>query len=375
LKKKIRVPKSRLPRSGLPQVLNSHNANKFTLGKAVERVWRKEGTALTPESKLHIQRLARMQTSSEAAFPNSEEELQYIQRLQRSVFDLSLLEPKATEWVTEEALALHSKINYFLAAVANEFYLEREFDHPKYNDWIDCLCTFIKSNKRVHVGLLNYDNLIYQPFATKEIFGRYDQALLVDGFTGRPPIFGSDKMERRFDNHFGWYMHLHGTPMFVTDPRAQGSQAIQKIPNYSVKGFLEFLNNSSANTPQFHIVLTAQKFKSDVIEGSRILSAYWDRLREALAETNQLVLFGYGGCDSHLNSVIKDWIIYKHRSRQDFAIHIVSYIDNIHHGTWVQRLIPFSLQNDARMKIKILPFENILDYKFDSLTERATLAS
>src|SRR5687768_9780166 len=50
-----------------------------------------------------------------------------------------------------------------------------------------------------------------------------------------------------------------------------------------------------------HIVLTHVRHKPSIIDSSHILSEYWKRLDRALEESENIVLFGYSGCDVHLN--------------------------------------------------------------------------
>ncbi|WP_150525404.1 hypothetical protein [Roseibium sediminis] len=54
-----------------------------------------------------------------------------------------------------------------------------------------------------------------------------------------------------------------------------------------------------------HLVLTHVKHKRSIISSSKVLSAYWDHLTEALSESEEVILFGYSGLDAHLNDLLR----------------------------------------------------------------------
>ncbi len=57
-----------------------------------------------------------------------------------------------------------------------------------------------------------------------------------------------------------------------------------------------------------HIVLTHIKRKPSVIAASDALSTYWDYLQFALAESEEIILFGYSGLDTHLNLLLRPYL-------------------------------------------------------------------
>lgn len=74
-------------------------------------------------------------------------------------------------------------------------------------------------------------------------------------------------------------------------------------------------------TEKSHIVLTHVEHKPLIIESSNILSEYWRRFGKALDEAEKVVLFGYSGCDTHLNDTL-------HLHCQGKLIHIIEWHGN-----------------------------------------------
>jgi hypothetical protein len=62
--------------------------------------------------------------------------------------------------------------------------------------------------------------------------------------------------------------------------------------------------SSIKGTSSIHLVLTHLSHKKQIIRASPILREYWERLEEAMRDVNQVLLFGYGGEDKHLNELL-----------------------------------------------------------------------
>ncbi|PIR38621.1 MAG: hypothetical protein COV35_05525 [Alphaproteobacteria bacterium CG11_big_fil_rev_8_21_14_0_20_39_49] len=62
---------------------------------------------------------------------------------------------------------------------------------------------------------------------------------------------------------------------------------------------------STSNKDRNHFVLTDPSFKKEIINRSTLLKEYWNMFEVALAKTNILFLFGYGGNDPHINELIR----------------------------------------------------------------------
>ena len=105
-------------------------------------------------------------------------------------------------------------------------------------------------------------------------------------------------LERKYGKSFGYYLHLHGSPLFVN----RGA-AVIKLPRHELT-----LERDEASS---HVVLTHIKRKRSVIAASNVLSAYWDYLRFALSESEEVILFGYSGLDTHLNFLLRPYLEHK----------------------------------------------------------------
>jgi len=89
----------------------------------------------------------------------------------------------------------------------------------------------------------------------------------------------------------GWYLHLHGSPLFYD--AANGK--VKKLPRHQL---------ASTIVESMHLVLTHVRHKQSIIATSSLLTEYWKFLARALKESEEVVLVGYSGYDSHLNNFI-----------------------------------------------------------------------
>lgn len=150
------------------------------------------------------------------------------------------------------------------------------------------LINFI-GNTKSHVATLNYDKLLYDEFISAGICSGFS-GQLVDGFTSSG--FDGSNLVRLYSRTFGYYMHLHGSPLFK-----DMSGLTYKLSTSQV---------SAGNTfGSKHIVLTHIPHKPSVITASEVLSTYWNYLILSLSEVDEIILFGYSGCDTHLNKLLK----------------------------------------------------------------------
>lgn len=173
----------------------------------------------------------------------------------------------------------------FLYRTAMQFH-QREHALP--SDFTAPLASFIHETSS-HIATLNYDNLLYQPMIESYVLRGYSGAL-VDGLINAG--FSEDNLVRKFGRDFGYYMHLHGSPLFV-----DRDDCIVKLRQSELEEGDEVVGS--------HIVLTHVKHKETLISASPLLSAYWDYLTKALSESEEAVLFGYSGADRHLNLLLR----------------------------------------------------------------------
>jgi hypothetical protein len=214
--------------------------------------------------------------------PTSEEQLDDIQLALMAVDFLNKFNTDELSWVSEQAHELPSAFRKFLAEVGFYFH-ESCYTLPE--EFLEPLCEHIKSTKS-HVATLNYDNLLYDAFKDSKVLDGY-RGSLIDGFWAKDG-FAEHHLARRRPKKTGWYLHLHGSPLFVGNKKLMGAD--RTWPSASEHG---------------HIVLTNVTHKPLIIESSKILKSYWKHLSKGIRESERLVVFGYSGYDTHLNDVMK----------------------------------------------------------------------
>jgi len=190
-------------------------------------------------------------------------------------------------WLSEYGKDFPNAVRNFLFHTASYFH---KYEEPLPEDFIKPFVAFIKKSKS-HVATLNYDNLLYQSFIDNKILDGYN-GKLVDGFHNSG--FELENMERKYSRTFGYYLHLHGTPLFVNN-----GKKINKLSQSSLVDIDKDIISS-------HIVLTHFKHKLSVISNSYILNSYWHKLYKSFNESSEIIVFGYSGLDLHLNEIIKD---------------------------------------------------------------------
>ena len=253
--------------------------------------------------------------------PNSEEQIDDIQLALIAVDFLNNFSTEELSWVSEQAHELPSAFRKFLNEVGFYFH-ESGQALPTY--FTTPLCDFIKETKS-HVATLNYDNLLYDAFRAHNVLHGYNGPL-IDGFWGSNG-FKEGHLARFTPSKHGWYMHLHGSPLFVGDKKLMGANRVWP-----------------STTEYGHIVLTNVSHKPLIIESSNILKSYWKYLEKGLEESAKVVLFGYSGCDIHLNEVLN--------------VLVVEWSGS---GPLDQRK-SFWRKATGHVNVEVLHFENILEF-------------
>ncbi|ENA27320.1 MULTISPECIES: SIR2 family protein [unclassified Pseudomonas] len=190
-------------------------------------------------------------------------------------------------WLSSEGQEFPRAVSRYIHKVATRLHL---YEGALPRDFVQPLANFIRRTDS-HVATLNYDRLLYDALIDEEVItNNYYTTSLVDGMVRDG--FNSDAMQRAFGNTFGYYLHLHGSPLFYDDQYG----AIRKRQRHE-------LTPTSANGSD-HIVLTHVRHKRSVIGASHVLSTYWDYLNLCLEESSGIVIVGYSGCDNHLNNLL-----------------------------------------------------------------------
>lgn len=266
------------------------NPTYFALQSGLERVWN-DTTYLSNEHKGLIR--SAISGTSESNPPSSEEQLDTLQVAIIATEFLCSLEGEGLSWVSEQAKELPSAFKKYIHQVA--LYFHNSGEHLP-QDFISHLSEYI-NNTKSHVVTLNYDNLLYDAFTTSGVLNGYNGPL-IDGFLRAG--FNEKNLIRFNRDAHGWYLHLHGSPLYIDNKKVMRTERF-------------FLNPEEKN----HIVLSHVKHKPLIIGSSHILSSYWRHLDKALDESDKIIIFGYSGLDTHLNNRI--------RLRNDKEINIVEW--------------------------------------------------
>lgn len=243
----------------------------------------------------------------------------------------------------------------FIYQVAKHFYNYQFDDHKiktHFNTFINNLICFMNQQDRCHIATLNYDKLLYQALIERNILHGY-YGSLVDGIVDLG--FKPENMIPTY-NDFGWYMHLHGSPSFITDTdgitkKLKASEMPSDIKN--------------TESQHKHIVLTHTKLKPSIIANSFILDAYFDYFIKALSDSDTVLLFGYSGNDTHINLEFKKILSKTNRLQKILIVqwggnkggHKIKTCND-----WEATLYPLKY---SKKIIELKNLENILDYNFE----------
>ncbi len=250
----------------------------FQLSSGLSHVWNDREGFTQAQKDLVISAIEGLNAEE---YPQSEEQLDKLQVAIVAAGFLRSFETEEVHWLNDHSRDLPVAFRKFIHEVACYFHgsgkeLPREF--------IDPLAQFVRETAS-HIGVLNYDNLLYDGFVKEGILNGY-RDVLNDGF--RAAGFNPDFMNRHRISRQAWYMHLHGSPLYIGNKKLMGGARADLSP--------------SSNS---HIVLTHVRHKPLIISSSNILSEYWQRLGKALGESTRSILVGYSGYDEHLNQLIQ----------------------------------------------------------------------
>jgi hypothetical protein len=255
--------------------------NFFRLDRAIEVVWTDEDLLNEHEKEL----LRRCINDAEDDRPRGEDDLDVLQLALSATEFLIGIQGDRALWLSCEGQQFPDTVRRFVYNTAIQFH---QYPGAVPEEFLDPLAEFIR-NSNSHLGTLNYDNLLYQPLIERGVLDGYDGSL-VDGF--HAVGFHPDNLERKFGRTFGYYLHLHGSPLFVDrDDRTV------KLMQHDL--------HEQQDQAGAHIVLTHVRHKPTVISGSKLLQSYWEYLLSALFESTRVYLFGYSGLDLHLNALLR----------------------------------------------------------------------
>lgn len=268
--------------NGLGRALDN---DYFDLTAGLREVWTNNDQFTNAQRDLVISSLNNL---SEERFPEKEEQLDKLQVALLSASILKNFETDNVKWLRDESRELPDAFRRFIHEVAAYFHNSGQ-GLPV--DFVQSLTDEIRRTAS-HVATLNYDNLLYDALKDQGVLrGYYDT--LIDGFR-RNGGFNPTHLDRNRPDEKAWYLHLHGSPLYIGNQKLMGVQRDRLIPSETS-----------------HIVLTHVKHKPLLISNSTILEEYWERLATALRESERVILVGYSGQDPHLNKVINDQFLGK----------------------------------------------------------------
>lgn len=264
--------------NGIGMALDSTH---FSLDHAIGTVWDDDNVLETDSKELICACI------SGSDRPHGESDLD---KLQISLFAcdfLRRLNADKCHWLSDHGKLFPAAVRKFLYKTATIFHTH-DFALPI--SFTNSLVTFIRASNS-HIATLNYDSLLYKAMIQEDILRGYD-GYLVDGFysTG----YHSDNMIRKYGRTFGYYLHLHGSPLFV-----EQDGAILKLSTNKI--------SSCDPVVSSHIVITHVSHKTTVISASSLLMDYWNKFAQAIKESCEIIIFGYPGEDRHLNSTINNF--------------------------------------------------------------------
>ena len=269
--------------TGLGMALDSQY---FTLKKAIAEVWT-NGSSLSSVDKDLIEKCLDAQ-GCKGGMPSGEDDLDILQRAIGACDILKDLGDNDLSWLSDHGERFPGSIRKFIHYVSRYFHTHTKELNLEFIDALGC---FVSSTES-HIATLNYDSLLYGPLIERGVLSGYSGAL-VDGFYSSG--FNGNHLTRKYGKTFGYYMHLHGSPLFVE----RGGEIV-KLSRFESIEPSDILGK--------HIVLTHVKHKPSIIDSSDLLYTYWYFLEYAFEESEEIVLFGYSGYDTHLNNVIKRYV-------------------------------------------------------------------
>ena len=266
--------------------------NRFAISEGLRFAW---GKLDEKEQSL----LSTLKGISKDKPPQSEKELKSVEEVRLLNVILESIADDPDAWLSSNLKTVPRTVSNFRKHVA-DYFIEKGRSSMDggisklWKNFGDNLLEFISCQKP-HVATLNYDALLYELFVDKGVPSTGvpvccppPDTKLVDGLlrTGfKKDIVLNETWGR------GRYLHLDGSALFYTE-----NKVIKKHKRSEYKSKSNVISHD-------HIVLTDHAYKRVLINQSPLLSAYWEALERSLNEVKRVILFGYGGLDTHPNDL------------------------------------------------------------------------
>jgi hypothetical protein len=253
----------------------------FSLARALGDVW-DHPRHLPRDQKRMVGRCV----ENNGVAPHGEDQLDTLHVVVAACNMLNKIGDDDVHWLTADGQDFPKAVAKYIHRVASDLHL---YDGELPNRFLQPLFDFIRETKS-NIATLNYDRLLYGALIDEGLMAGGYRGYLVDGMVDAG--FSEDRLRRRWGNDFGYYLHLHGSPLFYDDRHGVAHKMTRDILTMS------------SNTISNHIVLTHVSHKRSVIGASEVLSTYWDYLQDCCHEAREIIVFGYSGFDNHLNDVL-----------------------------------------------------------------------
>jgi hypothetical protein len=187
----------------------SLDGNFFSLENALQAAW--DDKSLLDESQKALIRQClpdEVLEDDPAVAPKSEDQLDRLQMVLAACDEIRKHEFEGgTSWLTEIGKKFPSAIRSYIHGTACHFHtgpyvLPDNFAKPLQAHVLE---------HRSHIATLNYDELLYRSFIGTEVFSGYSCS--IDGFNRE---FDPDNLRRTRPSSQAFYLHLHGSPLFVS---------------------------------------------------------------------------------------------------------------------------------------------------------------
>lgn len=274
---------------------------------------------------------------------------------------------QAIKSLSNNQIPLLSDYGTNLEVTLNKFLWETSYYFHRYssvtnefNDFCSNLSEYLRGRfnlqSKTHIATTNYDDLLYGYFERSKIFDSdYSKTILVDGFdrggvASNPLLFDPSKMHSSLgDRYFGWYLHLHGSPLLYSGEESNLVYKMQRDAAAAVTA-------ESFKTISPHVVLNHYNNKVMNIGVSRILREYLTLFSIAVSESEIVYLIGISGKDPHLNESIRNAL------RPNTKLIVVEYSGE---GSLEERARYWQDIFGAKKQIEVILHDSILDFRFD----------
>lgn len=288
--------------------------------------------------------------------PEKEQDLKEIQKNIFYLIQIRQAYEKLTTGIKKDILTDPEKIEkqyykylLFVAKYFSDYKDEETSDEA--SKFLKGFSDYIETN-RPHIATLNYDTILYRHFIKTKIVDGF-KGSLADGIADNG--FQEGFLYPRFDNNYGCYLHLHGSPLFYTDKDGK----IKK--NAHDNG--AFAPVEDDGNERHHIILCHPEQKYELIQHSSLLSIYFNFFKTALEEAENIIIIGYGGMDEHINDAIRNSM--KNKSKKIYIVERSDpdISDNEKKKFWVSALKPEG-KNRCKSKIIYKFCSTILNFDF-----------